>query len=265
LKWGDEVEKLEEEGEGTKTIVEVRTNDKGEKVKVTRTVKVYKTVRRVNKRVEERRKRWKKFGKCAGSTGPEPGISSVAEPQLFILGEDARRQKEIEEKLRRDEKAMQAMYKSVVAEAVSPGSGAQAGLWRPKWRDAGAPPSSTSAVGSSAATAGGPARYVPVHLRGRVGGADAGRTLSRDESATLRVSNLSEDATETDLDRLFRPYGGVQRLFLARDKETGRSKGFAFVSFYTRRDAQAAMKAVDGVGFDSLIISVEWAEDKKPY
>jgi len=61
-KWGDE--ELDEEvatpaapvDDGVKTIVEYKTNDKGEKVKVTRKVREYKTVRKVNKRVEERRK-----------------------------------------------------------------------------------------------------------------------------------------------------------------------------------------------------------------
>ena len=39
-----------------KTVIEYRTNEKGEKVKVTRKVREYKTVRKVSKRVEERRK-----------------------------------------------------------------------------------------------------------------------------------------------------------------------------------------------------------------
>lgn len=64
---------------------------------------------------------------------------------------------------------------------------------------------------------------------------------------------------------MFRPFGGVQRIFVAKDKETFRSKGFAFVSFYTRRDAQAAKDALDGKGWDYLILSVDWAEDKKPF
>ncbi len=62
-KWGDE--ELDEgvatgapaeTAEDLKTIVEVKTNDKGEKVKVTRVVREYTAMRKVNKRVEERRK-----------------------------------------------------------------------------------------------------------------------------------------------------------------------------------------------------------------
>jgi hypothetical protein len=61
-KWGEEPLDDTEDGEVApvsdelKTIVEYKTNDKGEKIKVTRKVREYKTVRRVNKRVEERRK-----------------------------------------------------------------------------------------------------------------------------------------------------------------------------------------------------------------
>ena len=80
------------------------------------------------------------------------------------------------------------------------------------------------------------------------------------ESTTLRVSNLSDDTSEMDLEAMFRPYGGVQRLYLAKDKETNYSKGFAFVSFYTRRDAQAAKDGLDGKGWDYLILNVDWAE-----
>ena len=45
-----------------------------------------------------------------------------------------------------------------------------------------------------------------------------------DESATIRVTNLSEDTRESDLQELFRPFGTIQRIYLAKDKVTGQSK-----------------------------------------
>lgn len=45
-----------------------------------------------------------------------------------------------------------------------------------------------------------------------------------DESATIRVTNLSEDTRESDLQELFRPFGPIQRIYLAKDKNTGQSK-----------------------------------------
>lgn len=105
--------------------------------------------------------------------------------------------------------------------------------------------------------------YVPPHLRagankGPAGG-DTGRE-KRDEQPTLRVTNLSEDATEADVSELFKRFGHISRVFLARDRDTGACKGFAFVSFTMREDAQRAQEAIDGRGYDNLILRVEWAK-----
>ena len=45
-----------------------------------------------------------------------------------------------------------------------------------------------------------------------------------DDNATIRVTNLSEDPRETDLQELFRPFGSISRIYLAKDKTTGQSK-----------------------------------------
>ena len=45
-----------------------------------------------------------------------------------------------------------------------------------------------------------------------------------DDHATIRVTNLSEDTREDDLQDLFRPFGSISRIYLAKDKNTGISK-----------------------------------------
>lgn len=45
-----------------------------------------------------------------------------------------------------------------------------------------------------------------------------------DDNATIRVTNLSEDTREADLQELFRPFGAISRIYLAKDKNTGQSK-----------------------------------------
>ena len=45
-----------------------------------------------------------------------------------------------------------------------------------------------------------------------------------DDTATVRVTNLSEDATEQDLRELFGHFGPIQRIYLARDRNSQRSK-----------------------------------------
>ena len=48
-------------------------------------------------------------------------------------------------------------------------------------------------------------------------------------------------------------------MFLAKDRETNRTKGFAFVSFHERSDAIHAMEKLDKKGHNNLIIRVEFA------
>jgi len=48
--------------------------------------------------------------------------------------------------------------------------------------------------------------------------------FTADDNATIRVTNLSEDTRETDLQELFRPFGSISRIYLAKDKNTGQSK-----------------------------------------
>jgi translation initiation factor 3 subunit G len=65
---------------------------------------------------------------------------------------------------------------------------------------------------------------VPPSLRNRIGGegGPGGEMMNkrRDENS-VRVSNLSEDVTEDDLAELFGPFGPIQRIFVAKDRETG--------------------------------------------
>lgn len=120
-------------------------------------------------------------------------------------------------------------------------------------------------VGAAAAGAGGSeGRYQPPGLRGAPSrwtevGPGAGVPERRRDEATVRVTNLSEDTKESDLQDLFRPFGPINRIYLAKDKHTGLSKGFAFISFIRREDAQRAIDKLDGYGYDNLILHLEWA------
>jgi hypothetical protein len=80
------------------------------------------------------------------------------------------------------------------------------------------------------------------------------------------IQQVSEFAEENDLREIFERHGRVTRVFLAKDRETGRAKGFAFVSYADRTDAARACERVDGYGFGHLILRVEFAKkaDEKP-
>jgi len=82
----------------------------------------------------------------------------------------------------------------------------------------------------------------------------------REETATVRITNLSEDTKDSDLDELLRKFGPISRIFLAVDKPSGHSKGFAFVNFVDKNDAQKCIDSLNGFGYDHLILKVEWAK-----
>ncbi|WAR31708.1 EI3GA-like protein [Mya arenaria] len=128
-----------------------------------------------------------------------------------------------------------------------------------KNEEAGAAPGAAPAPGAASKQPGG--KYVPPSMRDGAG-KGRGETMksTRDESATIRVTNLSEDTRESDLQELFRPFGPIQRIYLAKDKNTGQSKGFAFINFHRREDAARAIAGVSGFGYDHLILNVEWAK-----
>lgn len=116
---------------------------------------------------------------------------------------------------------------------------------------------------SSGANVSSTGKYIPPNLRPGAQSSQApGKKYepkSRDEY-TIRVTNLPEEATDTDLSELFKPFGKVQRVFLARDRTTHQSRGFAFVTFQSKEDAQRAIYGVNDYGYHHLILKVEWAK-----
>jgi len=63
---------------------------------------------------------------------------------------------------------------------------------------------------------------------------------------------VSELAEEQEMRDLFERFGRVTRVFLARDRETQRAKGFAFISYADRADAQLACDKMDGCMFNPI-------------
>ena len=99
-------------------------------------------------------------------------------------------------------------------------------------------------------------------MKGGAGG--PGAQQRTDDLNTIRVTNISENTTEADLQDLFQPFGRISRVYLAKDKETMVSRGFAFVSFVHKDDAAKAMDKLQGFGYDHLILKLEWARPNAP-
>ena len=78
----------------------------------------------------------------------------------------------------------------------------------------------------------------------------------------LLIRNLARETTEEELKDLFEGYGSVQSCNLVLDKNTSKSKGFAFVEMPKIGEAKAAMKALNNQYIAGNSIRVKKAEAK---
>ena len=62
----------------------------------------------------------------------------------------------------------------------------------------------------------------------------------------IYVGNFSFHMTEPELRALFEPFGTIESASLATDRDTGRSRGFGFVSMTNADEAEKAMAALNG-------------------
>ena len=80
----------------------------------------------------------------------------------------------------------------------------------------------------------------------------------------LYVGNLSFHTTEDSVTRTFAQCGEVLETKLVIDRETGRSRGFAFVVMSTEDAARKAISELDGQDLDGRPLRVNEAEQRKP-
>jgi len=257
--------------DGTKTITNYRFNDDGKKVKTTRRIRTTVVKETVNPRVAER-KSWAKFGLSAkDKAGPAIDTTSVGENIIFKPSvnwrKDAKEEKteagSMKDKLK-DKQVKCRICNGEHFTARCPFKDTMAPVG-----EEGAPGADVAGGAADLAESGlgpGKSSYVPPHLRngggasGPAGDRMGGGKYERDDLATLRVTNVSEMAEEQELRDMFERFGRVTRVFLAKDRETGMAKGFAFISFNERTDAAKACEKMDGYGFKHLILRVEFAK-----
>ena len=79
---------------------------------------------------------------------------------------------------------------------------------------------------------------------------------------TVYVGNLSYNATEEDLNEVFKEYGSVKRIQVPTDRETGRMRGFAFVEMSEESEENAAIEDLDGAEWMGRTLKVNKARPR---
>ena len=76
------------------------------------------------------------------------------------------------------------------------------------------------------------------------------------------VGNLDFGTTEASIRALFEAYGNVEKVSLITDRDTGRSRGFAFVEMADAAEADRAITALNGSNLDGRALNVNEARPK---
>jgi translation initiation factor 3 subunit G len=248
------------DSKGLQNVTSYRAHPANAKQLLKTVTKVRVTKQKVKepKVVEERRK-WTKFGEALKDESAEGGQRStiISKDDIFI--EDPNADTDLQDEdpasaiagnlnefwAKQQQRQLERKYDVGMDEGAA--AGAESG-----WTQVG--------IGGASAT---PGKYIPPSARAaRAGGVMPERRT--DDLNTIRVTNISENTTEADLQDLFKPFGRISRVYLAKDKETLQSRGFAFVSFVNKDDAARAMEKLQGFGYDHLILKLEWARPNAP-
>ncbi|KAJ3135024.1 translation initiation factor eIF3 subunit g [Physocladia obscura] len=274
--WGDDVDDINDQtprsfanADGTKTVIDYRRNDDGQKVKVTSTVRTTAVKIHVNPAIA-RRRTLKKFGDCKGlKAGPDTDSTSFGEKVTLKLSANAKAT-DLDAPNDDDAKKKAALSNTKISCRICKGDHFTA---KCPFKDTHQPIVSTTDSFREETAAGitrdsGTGKYVPPGMRGnardgvRDGARMGGRDGDRDDLPTVRISNLSEDVTEQDLRDLIHRFGPTARVFVAWDKDLDKCKGFGYVTFYEKMDADRCIKALNGYGYDNLILAAEIAKNK---
>ncbi|XP_058832290.1 eukaryotic translation initiation factor 3 subunit G [Topomyia yanbarensis] len=261
--WADEVEldsgslpaPTEVIENNQKVVTEYKYNKDDKVVKVVRT---YKITRLVVPKSVAKRKAWQKFGDSThDKAGPNPGTTMVSEDIYMQFVSNKEEEQKPDNALDTLKVAKCRICEGEHWSVQCPYKGTTYETTKTKPQPSVQPETTTQHSVKSG-------KYVPPSMRDSQKVGMGANPRGRDDTTAIRISNLSEAMTEADLEELVKKIGPHSKMFLARDKNTGLCKGFAYVHFKSRRDAATAIELLNGHGYDHLILNVEWSKPQNP-
>lgn len=79
----------------------------------------------------------------------------------------------------------------------------------------------------------------------------------------LFVGSLAWAVNDDSLRAAFEQFGNVTEAIVIKDRESGRSRGFGFVTFETPEEAQAAIEGMDGKEIEGRAVKVNEAQERR--
>ncbi|KAK6943607.1 RNA recognition motif domain [Dillenia turbinata] len=244
---------------GVKKVIQYKFDGDKNKIKISTTTRLRKLAdARLNKRALQRRS-WAKFGEDEEKN--VSAITLVSTEEILLETSNTRANKAGEANLTAD--SLSQLGKGGSLLMVCRACGKKGDHWTSRCPnmdfssqvdDIG--PSNVIAHHPVAAKGG----YVVPSMRAGGERSSGSDTRCRKDENTLRISNLSQYARESDLLELFGVFGPLNRAFVPINHKTGLSRGFGFVSFVHKEDAARAINRLNGYGYDNLILHVDWSQ-----
>ncbi|KAI8363135.1 hypothetical protein B0O80DRAFT_379208 [Mortierella sp. GBAus27b] len=86
----------------------------------------------------------------------------------------------------------------------------------------------------------------------------SGTDEDRSSSKTLYVGNIPYSFREGEVESMFKKFGPIVKVTVVIDQYTGRNKGFAFVEYEERKDAEEALEQYNGFDVQGRRLKLDW-------